>query len=273
MKRKRFLIIAAIAVIVLVFALDVRLLTVEYTVESEKITGEVRIALVTDLHSCRYGEGQKSLLDAIDGYSPDAVLMVGDIFDDKMKPDNAEEFISSVAEKYKTYYVSGNHEWWSGEMYEIFGFLEENGVTVLRGGTELLTAGDDTIAVSGIDDPDIDQHDSGYVGFEEQLKTVGESVDGRYYNLLLSHRPERAEEYFEYDFDIVLSGHAHGGQFRFPYLINGLYAPNQGIFPKLAGGRYTFDNGILIVSRGLSRENQIVPRIFNRPELVFVTLS
>ena len=257
-------------IVVAVFAFDCRLRVVEYELSSPKLDGEVRLVLVTDLHSCRYGEEQGLLIDKIRGYSPDAVLLGGDIFDDEMDNTNAETFVKRVSDEYDTYYVSGNHEWWSNEAYELFDILEECDVTILRGDSVRLEAG---VVLSGIDDPDVDEYDSTAVPWSEQLDRVGESLDGEEFNLLLSHRPERAEDYFEYDFDLVLSGHAHGGQFRIPLLLNGLFAPNQGLFPKLAGGEYDFGEGRLFVSRGLSRENQIVPRVFNRPELVFVTLS
>ena len=93
------------------------------------------------------------------------------------------------------------------------------------------------------------------------------------YTILLAHRPEYYETYCNYSFDLVLCGHAHGGQWRIPYLINGLYAPNQGIFPKYAGGRYDGDKTTMIVSRGLDIETTWVPRIFNRPELVIIDLQ
>lgn len=271
MKKKRFLLIlAAVLIVVAVFALDCRLRVVEYEITSPKLCGEVRLALVTDLHSCRYGEEQGLLIDKIGEYSPRAVLLGGDIFDDEMDNTNAETFVRRVSEEYDTYYVSGNHEWWSNEAYELFGILEECGVTILRGDSVRLEPG---VVLSGIDDPDVDEYDSTAILWSEQLSRVGESLDEGEFDLLLSHRPERAEDYFEYGFDLVLSGHAHGGQFRIPFILNGLFAPNQGLFPRLAGGEYDFGEGKLIVSRGLSRENQIVPRIFNRPELVFITLK
>lgn len=271
MKKKRFLLILAVVLIVVaVFAFDCRLRVVEYELTSPKLGGEVRLALVTDLHSCRYGDEQGLLIDKIGEYHPRAVLLGGDIFDDEMDNTNAETFVRRVSEEYDTYYVSGNHEWWSNEAYELFDILEECGVTVLRGDSVRLESG---VVLSGIDDPDVDSYDSTAIPWGEQLDRVGESLDTEEFNLLLSHRPERAEDYFEYGFDLVLSGHAHGGQFRIPLLLNGLFAPNQGLFPKLAGGEYGFGEGKLIVSRGLSRENQIVPRIFNRPELVFITLK
>ena len=92
------------------------------------------------------------------------------------------------------------------------------------------------------------------------------------YKILIAHRPERIEDYKQYSFDLVLSGHAHGGQVRIPGIMNGLYAPHQGLFPKYAGGMYTHDNLTHIVSRGLS-VNSRLPRIFNPPELVIISIE
>ena len=84
---------------------------------------------------------------------------------------------------------------------------------------------------------------------------------------------ENMKRYQKYDFDLVLSGHAHGGQWRIPGILNGLYVPNQGLFPKYAGGRYDYEGGTMIVSRGLARESTPIPRIFNRPEVVIVDVK
>jgi predicted MPP superfamily phosphohydrolase len=92
------------------------------------------------------------------------------------------------------------------------------------------------------------------------------------FKILVAHRPENIKHYREYSFDLVVSGHAHGGQVRIPYLINGLYAPNQGIFPKYAGGLYKHGSLTHIVSRGLSI-NPMLPRIFNPPELVIIEVK
>ena len=107
---------------------------------------------------------------------------------------------------------------------------------------------------------------------QEQLKIVAEQMDSHNYTVLLSHRPELAELYQEYDFDLVLSGHAHGGQWIIPGILNGLYAPHQGIFPQYAGGRYDFESQTMLVSRGLARESTLAPRIFNRPEIVIIDI-
>lgn len=271
-KKYIFIICGMLAACLLTAAFDVRLRKVTYTVKSLKITDDVKLALVTDLHSCSYGKNQSKLLDEIEKYKPDAVLLGGDIFDDVLDDANACMFVDEVAKKYKTYYVSGNHEWWSNRMEELFEYLVSRGVIVLRGNSDVLNTGKDKIAVFGIDDPEVDAYNSGFINWEEQLQQAGEKTDETCFNLLLTHRPECANQYFKYEFDAVLSGHAHGGQFRIPFILNGIYSPNQGVLPKLAGGIYDFNGKKMIVSRGLARESTRIPRIFNRPELVFVNL-
>ncbi len=273
MKKKCAVILCIILIVcILVAAFDVRLKTVTYTIKSSKITEDIKLVLVTDLHSCYYGKNQSKLLGKIEKYQPDAVMLGGDIFDDVLADANACVLVEKLAKKYKTYYVSGNHEWWSNRMQELFSYLSDMGVVILRGDTDILKVGDNVIAVSGIDDPEVNSYDKTYPGWEEQLDKAGRETEKNCFKLLLAHRPEYAEKYFEYGFDAVLSGHAHGGQFRIPFIMNGFYAPNQGVFPKLAGGIYDFDGKKLIVSRGLARESTRLPRIFNRPELVFVNL-
>ncbi len=271
--RKKIAGLLPIVLVLAVLAFDCRLKTSEYTVRSEKISNEITLALITDLHNCLYGRGQGQLLQEIEGLDPDLVLLGGDIFDDAYINDNGRTLIEGLAGAHRTYYVSGNHEWWSGRMHEIFACLESAGVTVLRGTTDLVQINGSRLVIGGIDDPEVDSYDKGYMGFETQLEAVAKRLDGESFSLLLAHRPELAGKYFSHDFDLVLSGHSHGGQFRIPLLLNGLYAPDQGFFPRLAGGLYRFDKGNLVVSRGLSRENTMLPRIFNRPEVVSITLS
>lgn len=254
-------------------AFDNSLKTVNYKVKTDKVSNEVKIALIADLHCCLYGEKQSEIITAIDKHKPDTVLLAGDIFDDYYINDNSHILINNIVKKYKTYYVSGNHEWWSGKMYEYFEYLKDAGVTVLRGNSDLVNINGNNILISGIDDPEVNVYDTSYTTYEEQLKMVAKCIGYEFYNILLTHRPENVSEYFDYNFDLVLSGHAHGGQGRIPFILNGFYAPNQGFFPEFAGGEYEFDNKKMIVSRGLSRENTKLPRIFNRPELVIISLT
>lgn len=273
MKKKIIFIFCIILLIgILALSFDVNLKPVTYTIKSSKITEEIKLVAVADLHSCYYGKNQNRIFDKIEKYQPDAVLLCGDIFDDVLDDNNACALIDEMAQKYKIYYVSGNHEWWSGRMYDMFDYLTSKKVTVLRGDVDVLKIGKDKLAIFGIDDPEVDVYDPVFKSWEEQLKYAGEKQEENCFNLLLVHRPEYAGKYFKYGFDAVLSGHAHGGQFRIPFILNGLYAPNQGFFPEFAGGVYDFEGKKLIVSRGLARESTVLPRVFNRPELVFVNL-
>ena len=271
-RRKKFLILLAFFITFLVFAFDMRLNIVSYTIKSAEIKGEVKLALLTDLHSCNYGKNQKNLLGKIEEYNPDAVLLGGDIFDDVLEDANAKIVVENLAKKHKTYYVSGNHEWWSGRMDEMFKFLSDLGVNILRGSGDILNVEENEIYMWGIDDPEVNTYASSFLSWEKQLEKIGKEASANKFNILLTHRPEYVKQYIEYDFDVVLSGHAHGGQFRIPFIMNGIFAPNQGFFPKLAGGIYEFGEKKMIVSRGLSRESTRIPRVFNRPELVFVNL-
>lgn len=269
----KYIIIGAALLLLCLILFDARMKTVHYTVDAPELDGKVRIALVTDLHSCRYGKDQQKLIDAIDHQQPDIVLLGGDIIDDHMAFDNAEIFLAAIAKKYPCYYVTGNHEYWSRRIDVILDIMHSNGVTVLSGNGETLEINGQRFNLCGVDDPDAAVYSSDSDGIINQLSSANELCGNGLYTVLLSHRPELMKTYAEYDFDLVLSGHAHGGQWRIPGILNGLYAPNQGLFPKYGGGRYERDGCTMIVSRGLARESTRVPRILNRPELVIVELE
>ena len=281
--KKRILWLSSILialVLLVLFCCDFRLKTVYYSVESDKLSAPVRLVLLTDLHSCKYGENQKNLIEAVQKQNPDFVLLGGDIFDDKVPHKNAELTVKQLAEQFPCYYVTGNHEYWSREVGTILDMIEGYGVTVLSGECDTVEINGQTINICGVDDPDVTVYLAEGVPIGEQLasaekaaKEVEQAVGEDVFSILLSHRPELFETYQNYDFDLVLSGHAHGGQWRIPGLVNGLYVPNQGLFPKYAGGRYDYAGGTMIVSRGLARESTPVPRIFNRPELVVVDIK
>ncbi len=265
-KRKKIVVsgvLLSIAVISAV-ALNPMMKTVFYTISTEKVSAPLRIALITALHSCRYGDGQKNLINAVNEQKPDVVLYSGDILDDDISYENGIIVLEKLAKEYPSYYVSGNHEFWSGDIKNIKETIENLGVTVLEGESEIFTANDVSINISGVDDPTYLSD----LKFDEQLETASEESDKELFTVLMSHRPELFETYLKHDFDLILSGHAHGGQWRIPGILNGLLAPNQGLFPDYAGGRYDSDGKTMIVSRGLARETTFVPRVFNRPELV-----
>ena len=270
MRKKHWWILPVLAILVILtlIALDERLILRTYTVVSPKLTAEVRLAVVTDFHS---SDNADDVVAMVTSCAPDAVLMVGDMFDDDTANRPTERTLSlmrQLSAQYPCYYVSGNHEAWTGEMDALYQQTEEAGVTVLRMSSGVLTVRGQRIALCGIPDP-YEMVFSGAPDTEEQLRQAMENVDSADFTVLLAHRPELLAKYAQFPLDLVVSGHAHGGQVRIPGVLNGLYAPNQGWFPKLAGGAYTQDGTTLIVSRGLAVRTRL-PRIFNRPEVVLV---
>lgn len=267
-KHRWILPVLAILVALTLIALNERLILRTYTVVSPKLTAEVRLAVVTDFHS---SDNADDVVAMVASCAPDAVLMVGDLFDDDTQNRPTERTLSlmrQLSALYPCYYVSGNHEAWTGEMDALYQQTEEAGVTVLRMSSGVLTVRGQRIALCGIPDP-YEMVFSGAPDTEEQLRQALEDVDSADFTVLLAHRPELLAKYAQFPLDLVVSGHAHGGQVRIPGVLNGLYAPNQGWFPKLAGGAYTQDGTTLIVSRGLAVRTRL-PRIFNRPEVVLV---
>lgn len=270
MRKKHWWILPVLAILVVLtlIALDERLILRTYTVVSPKLTAEVRLAVVTDFHSSDNADDVAAMVASC---APDAVLLVGDLFDDDTQNRPTERTLSlmrQLSALYPCYYVSGNHEAWTGEMDALYQQTEEAGVTVLRMSSGVLTVRGQRIALCGIPDP-YEMVFSGAPDTEEQIRQALEDVDSADFTVLLAHRPELLAKYAQFPLDLVVSGHAHGGQVRIPGLLNGLYAPNQGWFPKLAGGAYTQDGTTLIVSRGLAVRTRL-PRIFNRPEVVLV---
>lgn len=270
MRKKHWWILPVLAILVALalIALDERLILRTYTVASPKLTAEVRLAVVTDFHS---SDNADDVVAMVASCAPDAVLLVGDMFDDDIANRPTERTLSlmrQLSAQYPCYYVSGNHEAWTGEMDALYQQTEEAGVKVLRMSSGVLTVRGQRIALCGIPDP-YEMVFSGAPDTEEQLRQALEDVDSADFTVLLAHRPELLAKYAQFPLDLVVSGHAHGGQVRIPGVLNGLYAPNQGWFPKLAGGAYTQDGTTLIVSRGLAVRTRL-PRIFNRPEVVLV---
>lgn len=271
LKKFLFPVTAAVLVLLIRIALDSSLSVRTYEISSDKLSSEHTFVLITDHHSTKYGERQSELIRAVREQNPEAVFLAGDIADDVRDIKETEYLVRALAEEYPVYYTAGNHERWAEYSSDIVSLIGSLGASVTDGsGTFSLTLGDE-ITLCGINDPLF--FDTG--GFEESLDKLARGTDSGKYRILLSHRPEFAEEYASLGFDLTLCGHAHGGQVRIPLLLNGLYSPGEGFFPKYAGGDYTFtENDVqrhVTVSRGLMKNEY--PRVFNRPEIVVIKLS
>lgn len=244
-------------------ALDTSIAVPVYKIYSDKVTKPVRIVLLTDFHSSSYGKEQQVLIDAVNSQKPDVILFAGDIFEDVRPHKHSIELLERLGKSYPCFYVTGNHEVWSGEVDEIKKTVRSLGVTVLAGDGEVRDFAGQKIRICGVDDP------AGGNQFVNCAHLAGDDT----FTVLMSHRPDLVKLYSGNGFDLVVCGHAHGGQVRIPGLLNGLYAPNQGLFPKYAGGRYLLDDGSteMIVSRGLCKN--VLPRVFNRPEVVVIDIE
>lgn len=261
--RKITYIIIGWLLILATVALDEGITVPRYEITSGKIKKPLRIVLLTDFHSSSYGKNQQVLVNTIDEQSPDIILLAGDIAENVRSHKHTEELLEQIAGKYPCFYTVGNHEEWSGECGKIKEMFRSYGITVLEGDSEILDLEGQKIRISGADNslP------------TEQLNACIDSAGDDIFTVFMSHRPDLVDIYSGKGFDLVVSGHAHGGQVIIPHILNGLYAPNQGIFPKYAGGRYTLADGKteMIVSRGLCKN--ILPRVFNPPEVVVIDLQ
>ncbi len=235
---------------------------------------EFRIAQVSDLHNTEFGENNIRLLNMLSENTPDIIVITGDFVDSRHTDiDIALDFVKEAVQIAPVYYVTGNHEASLSEYEKLKTSLEMFGAVVLEDKAIPLENNGEKITLIGLSDSDFtirgDVFGEVPAMTSTKLRNLMDAKNG--YTILLSHRPELFETYVDCDVDLVLSGHAHGGQFRLPF-IGGLIAPNQGLFPKYDAGLYTDNNTNMIVSRGLG--NSIIPlRFNNRPEIVFVELN
>lgn len=254
-------------------------MTREYSQKTDLVTDKVKIALIADLHRTFYGENQQELIEKINAYSPHLILLAGDIVDEDVSRDGTKALLSAIGKEYPCYYVTGNHEFWTNEIETVKNMPSSYAVTVLSGEVCSVTVNGQDLLLGGVDDPaglysenetHLPKGDTPQL-WQDQFESVCEQNEGGYFSILLSHRPELAKFYEQSGFNLVVSGHAHGGQAIIPFLVNGIYAPHQGLFPKYAGGFYDLGETDMIVSRGLCRD--VKPRLFNPPELVFINIE
>lgn len=280
-KRKLMIILAVVAslLIALVFWIvwgNTALQLNTYTVSSDRLPeafNGYRIAHISDLHNAKIGENNKNLIAMLQDAEPDIIAITGDLIDSRNTDiEIAIQFAEEAVKIAPCYYITGNHEARVSEYDDLKNGLTELGIIILEDERIYLDQNGETITLIGINDPSFKSDylfgDSETV-VETHLQELMNESDS--FTLLLSHRPELFEIYVNNEVDLVLSGHAHGGQFRLPF-VGGLVAPNQGLFPKYDAGLYTEENTNMIVSRGIG--NSILPfRFNNRPEVILIELQ
>lgn len=275
---KKFIaaIISVIAIVLVIWTIwgNISLGVTHYYVASNSIPASFdhyKIAVVSDLHNAEFGENNSWLIKLIEKENPDIIALTGDLIDSgRTDIERVGELVQKLVEIAPCYYVTGNHEAWIGEQYqELEKILLDEAVSILHDRSVQVTKNNESIQLVGLDDPDFTDRDSSIQKNILETKLFNMNLPDSYC-VLLSHRPETFGAYVSARIDLVLSGHAHGGQFRLPF-VGGIIAPNQGLFPKYDAGLYTESNTTMIVSRGIG--NSIIPvRLNNRPELVIVEL-
>lgn len=265
---KKIIILMLIIIIFIPFCLfqNKHLVITTYTYESEKLGADLdgyRIVQISDLHNAEFGKENKKLLETIRSCSPDIIVITGDLVDSNHT--NVERAVAFVKEAVKiapVYYVTGNHEYWlePSENEQMMQGILAAGACDLDDEAVCIEKGDSSFMLAGLDD----QHLS-----DETLKNLLQEQKNEL-SIVLAHEPQYLQNYANAGADLVLTGHAHGGQIRLPF-VGGIVAPDQGFLPEYTSGKYNRADTEMIVSRGLG--NSIIPvRLFNYPEVVCVEL-
>lgn len=267
-KNRIVIILAAVIAIALFCTFQNKHLVVSnYVFESDKIGKNLdgfRIVQISDLHNDLFGPDNRRLLDRIEKCAPDVIVITGDLVDsNRTDTGRALTFVNKARRIAPIYFVTGNHEHWldSAEYDTLLSGLENEGTVILNDDCFEIERGSDRMWLVGLDDKSLDN----------SVK-LGEMIEGKEeLTVLLAHEPQYLKYYANTKVDLVLAGHAHGGQIRLPF-VGGLAAPDQGVFPQITAGVYLMGDTEMIVSRGLG--NSIAPiRLFNYPEVVCVELK
>lgn len=275
-----WLTIIPVSLLILIFSLwqnnHLTINNIEFSSEKlPKTFNGFTILQISDLHNKEFGKDNQRLLKKISKIAPSIIVITGDLVDSRRT--NIRAAVTFVREAVKlapVYYVSGNHESRSTIYKELFPLLEDAGASVIDNSKLFIDKEGSGLELYGVSDPTLLKKAYGRDSDDNIMRTALTKLinkDNEHFTILLSHRPELIEVYAEYELDLVFSGHAHGGQIRIPF-VGGLLAPGQGFFPKYTSGIHRKKKTSLVISRGLG--NSAFPvRVFNRPELVVVTLK
>lgn len=268
--RKKYIKSALVLLIVIALLLfcsyqNRHLETTYYTYKAEQLGADLegyRIVQISDLHNVKFGKNNQKLVDRIRECEPDMIVLTGDLVDSNhTNVDRAVQFVDEIVKICPVYYVTGNHEYWldTSEYENLMDGVASAGVIILDDQIVEISRGDAKFRLVGLDDKSLAD------GTLEALLS-----DEKELTVVLAHEPQYFARYAGTGVDLVLSGHAHGGQFRLPF-VGGIVAPDQGFLPEYTAGEYYMNGTEMIVSRGLG--NSVIPvRLFNYPEIVCVEL-
>ena len=272
-----FLIIAVLIIAAFLYYQNHKLDVTNYKITSSDIANTVKIVHLSDLHS----QPRRNVYECVKKVRPDLIMITGDYINDKCKrKDKMLEFGKELADVAPVYYITGNHERRLENFEELMEELRGVGFNVLLDEIKTVTVNGTDINILGLDENQASHENyrerkNGTFVYKDESPLFNELAEKDGFKIALSHFPENFEgvsemNYSQYDFDLQLSGHAHGGQFILPF-VGSVYSPGQGLFPKYARGSHG-DRPKLIVSRGIG--NAEFPfRLFNHPEIIAIRLS
>ena len=260
------------------------LVVTNYVVKNDKITKDFKIIHLSDLHSREFRNDNKKIIDYIEKEKPDIIVMTGDMINAK-NGDIAylEKFINSLKEICKIYYVMGNREFRynEDEFNKLVNMLEKNSIKVLNNNSDTIKIAGSEINIYGLNynNRNIEKYYEFRRGsmynkkYEiiNKLEDVFTGVDKNKYNILLTHSPNAFKKYASFGFDLIISGHIHGGVIRLPFA-GGLLSPNATFFPKYDAGLFFEEGSVMCVSRGMGY-GSLPFRILNNPEIVVINLK
>ena len=228
-------------------------------------SGKFNIVQISDLHNASFGKDNKKLIDNIESLEPDIIVITGDIIDSNHTDLNVSiNFVKEMTKRYLVYYVTGNHEYWldESEREELFASIREAGAVILNNEKTTINMNHDSITLIGLDDHSLN---------DATLSSMMEQCDKNELTVVLAHEPQYINNYCDAGADLVLTGHAHGGQVILPF-IGALIAPGQGFLPQYTAGEIKRENTTMYISRGLG--NSVIPlRLFNYPEIVSIEVQ
>ena len=219
-----------------------------------------RIVHISDFHCKEFGDGESDLIAMIRNAEPDLILFTGDSIDDEHSLDNYRDLITGIYDVAPIYYVNGNHEYdSSAPLAEMKELNEKYQVHDLNDASVVIGHNGDSILLSGLD-------------FRLTLRGLRNNIDyanTTMFNILLYHGTDKFDGIAPYNYDLVLSGHTHGGIVCLPF-IGGIISNQKELFPKYDSGVYTSGLSTMISSRGLGDAS--IPRFHNPREVICITL-
>lgn len=228
---------------------------------SKKIRKQVKICVLSDLHCRPYGKNHSWIMKLVNEQNPDMVVIPGDLFDTGRNYEVSFDLLRALKGR-TVYFSSGNHDNYLEEMDEFRRRMREMGVHVLENSSEIFN---EDIEIAGLSD-------AGRTPALTPEEVCNLTRTDRY-RILISHRPNHLDLYRAVDYDLIICGHAHGGQWRIPFTKQGIAGPQQGLFPKYTDGIHDMNGSLMYISRGLASGDGRIPRLYNNPEVGIIIMK